>query len=205
MAPESCTMSWTDVAIVQEVDLATSFAIDLKIHFGSSQNGYNYNIDDMDSKDLDDEDETVPSVVAASDESCASESVDSCSDESVTPLVSHPRRVNFTTVTVREYALTIGDHPSVAMYPLSLDWGFFESESQGIEQAESQRKSSTVRQELYGKGIKASRLTATERVARLVNVTGSTSQQLFQDERKRQLFLHETKRRAAIGLPPLVM
>lgn len=46
------------------------------------------------------------------------------------------RRVQFTSVEVREYELTVGDHLSPKQYPISLDWNHYDSESCGIDEHE---------------------------------------------------------------------
>jgi hypothetical protein len=175
-------ISWEDVAIVREEQLA-SFAT-MQIVF----------VDDV----------AEPAAIASSDDSCSSDSTTE-SDESVhgaTSAVSEfidvtlskGGRVQFSTIEVREYAVAIGDHPMVDMYPITLDWPFIESEPQSIDDYESSRVSPAT---LNRRGIKAPRLTATERMARLANVTGCSNQELFQQERKRQLTVQEEKRRAA--------
>lgn len=188
-------MSWEDVAIVKEEDMEASFAFAMKIRFI---------------------DEEIPSAIASSDDSCSSEnSTESscCEEESAfdaapvseftdVRLSKGGHNVQFSTVHVREYSVTIGDHPNVEMYPLSLDWAYAEGETHSMDEFESRSRSTTPEHQKQQqqqqrwkqrRGIKAPRLTATERMARLVDVTGCSNQALFQQERKRQLLVQEEK------------
>jgi hypothetical protein len=180
----STTMSWEDVAIVNQVDMDTSFALALKIHHGENQ---------------------LPSLVEASDASCSSSSEFSCEDPLASDLsemrISKVGTVKFSTVTVLEYAVTIGNHPGVDMYPISLDWPSIRNEPQSVDDYEAKRKPPVPCPQFKRCGIRAVRLSAAERVDRLAKVTGWTNEELFQHERKRQLTVQEEKRRAALGLP----
>lgn len=147
--------------------------------------------------------------IATSDDSSSSDSTES--DESsqaafrdftdVTEFtdvsLSKRGRVEFTTVKIREYAVVIGDHPLANMYPLTLDWPFVESDPQSIESYES-------RKHFFGSvnrnGSKALRLTVMERMARLTDVMGCSSQELYTQERERQLRVQEEKCRVAMHL-----
>jgi hypothetical protein len=193
----SVTVSWEDIAVVvqEDDDLVRSFSTAMEIRFAE-----------------------LPAIVASSDDSCSSDSMDSnCSyDESnqtqVSELVdvrlSKGNRVRFSSVYVREYSVDIGDHPNVEMYPITLDWAFVESDPQGMDEFESGKSPTTGvkqqqrQQQQYKRGeSRAPRLTATERMARLADVTGRSNQQLYQQERQRQLIVREEKRLAAVGLP----
>jgi hypothetical protein len=181
------TMSWEDVAIVNQVDMDSSFAWALKIHHGENQ---------------------LPSLVEASDASCSSSSESSYDDPLASDLsemrISKVGAVKFSTVTVSEHAVTIGNHPGVDMYPISLDWPSVRNEPQSVDDYEAKRKPPVPCPPFKRCGIRAVRLSAAERMDRLAKVTGWTNDELFQHERKRQLTVQEEKRRAALGLPIFV-
>lgn len=111
------------------------------------------------------------------------------------------RTVTFSTIQVREYALTLGTRSMISniMYPLSLDWDFVETAPQAVDDYES------VRQQERGKSTtthkcRAPRLSVTERMLRLAKVMGRTRRDLFGEERKRQLQVTEDNRKAAIDM-----
>jgi hypothetical protein len=183
---QPATQHIDNVAIVNQVDMETSFALALKIHHGENQ---------------------VPPLVEASDASCSSSSESSCDDPLASDLseiiISKVGAVKFSTVTVVEHAVTIGNHPGVDMYPISLDWPCVRNEPQSVDDYEAKRKPPVPCPHFKRCGIRAVRLSAAERMDRLVKVTGWTNEELFQHERKRQLTVQEEKRRAALGLPML--
>lgn len=90
-----------------------------------------------------------------------------CSNDSPTELSSNKfnkRRVDFLTVVqVREYSLTVGDHPSCeGPLPLSLDWQHADFYYWNIEDSKERN--------LFSKGPR--RLSARERLERLIAVAG---------------------------------
>jgi hypothetical protein len=130
-----------------------------------------------------------------------------------------PRRVGFSFVHIRRYAITIGDHPLTNMYPLTLDWCYADdNDDGGVDQqfkspltVDQQFKSPLTVDESERikddegrprqrhnpsampscRGIKAPRLTVNQRIERLVEVTGMNSRELFALERQRQIRAQE--------------
>jgi hypothetical protein len=112
--------------------------------------------------------------------------------------------VRFSNVQIREYELTIGDHPCTNLYPLSLDWSHSELETISIEDHIADRvlkldKRKSVDPRKTGR--RAFRLDAANRVARLHTVTSLRILDLYSMERARHARIREDKHRAAIGLP----
>lgn len=180
-------------------------------------------------------DEQIPASIriGSSDDSytsCSSESTDSASSDAAstslnttlsrnepllteiitstkTPQSGKAKKVVFTTVQIRDYDVTLGNHPYCEMYPLSLDWEYVESLNIPVDDYEdtyrrhvpkvtkvvspivfrkSNKRNSTV-------NIRARRLSVTDRMSLILEFTGLTSQQLFQQERRRQLLAHDEK------------
>lgn len=139
--------------------------------------------------------EDLPDVISSCDES------ESDSDSSphfhhqsrLQPTCGTGRRVQFSSVETRFYSITLGDHPLASMYPLSLDWAYTSAQAQTIEDHEATTKAQASKKPKIspGCGIKAQKLPVTERMERLMNVTGKNSRQLFMLEQKRQLLLRE--------------
>lgn len=122
-------------------------------------------------------------------------------------------KVQFSTVQVRDYDITLGDHPYCDMYPLSLDWTYtdilttttddFEENHRRHVPNETRVFSPVVARKILKKGkgvntnnmvqVRARKLSVMERMSLLIEFTGSTSQQLYQLERKRQLLAQDEK------------
>lgn len=76
--------------------------------------------------------ETVSTILSYED--LSEEHSETCDINDVFEQHQSIRRVRFSTVEVREYNLTIGDHPSPDSYPLSLDWDHTVSASIPVDQ-----------------------------------------------------------------------
>ena len=121
------------------------------------------------------------------------------------------KKVKFTTVQVRDYAIVLGDHPYCDMYPLSLDWTYVDALTTTTDDFEEHHRrrlpnetrvfSPVVARKILKKGkgannmvnVRARKLSVTERMSLLIEFTGCTSQQLYQLERKRQLMAQDEK------------
>lgn len=165
--------------------------------------------------------------IAATDDSWSSDNTECCS-ENTTPIEvsslmipgderipkaryrTDSRSVGFSSVTIREYSIALGDHPLCDMYPIALDWDFNSLEDVTVDEFESklrrklpkEAEQSPIRNKLISsgtgsrRGIKARRLSVSERMSRLIESTGLSSQQLFQQERRRQLLVQDEKNTA---------
>jgi hypothetical protein len=114
--------------------------------------------------------------------------------------------VRFSNVQIREYELTIGDHPSTNVYPLSLDWSHSETETISIEDHCANRRNKSekrMRENPRNTGRKAFHLNVADRVARLYNVSSLRPRDLCKLERARHARTRENNHRSAIGLPLL--
>lgn len=97
---------------------------------------------------------------------------------------STPRRVNFSTVHVRVYSITVGDHPMVSMYPISLDWSYNDSETISLNDED-------IHYEMSHRGYKKAfrkvfRLQPHDRLSRILEVTGKDSTEIEMLECNRQ-------------------
>ena len=123
-------------------------------------------------------------------------------------------KVQFSTVQVRDYDVTLGDHPYCDMYPLSLDWKYTDAFTTTTDDFEANHRrhvpnetrvfSPVVARKILKKGkgvnnnnnmvqVRARKLSVMERMSLLIEFAGSTSQQLYQLERKRQLLVQDEK------------
>jgi hypothetical protein len=210
----TATVRWEDLAIVKEESLHEW--LDSKIRF-SDPGGENCNS------------EVAPPAIsiASTDDSWSSDNtecnLDNAATTEVSPLMipgdernpktrsrADARSVGFSTVTIREYSITLGDHPLCEMYPITLDWEFTSLDDVSVDDFESnyrrnlpkETEQSPIRNKLISsgtgsrRGIKARRLTVSERMSLLIESTGLSSQQLFQQERRRQLVVQEEKNTA---------
>jgi hypothetical protein len=121
------------------------------------------------------------------------------------PLLLKPN-VRFSAVQLREYKVTIGDHPLTTMFPLSLDWLHSETETISIEDHIANRMNKLEKRKsacLTANGREAFRLDDANRFARLYYVTGLRKEDLYTMEKARHARIRENNRRAAIGLPPV--
>lgn len=102
--------------------------------------------------------EDVPPLLLAMD---ASESDISC--ESAITHNAHRRYVSFASVVIREYSVTIGDHPCCTMgCPLSLDWDYLPESNTSLDVYEAQRSPRRSRQQLRTTAVERSRILAQE-------------------------------------------
>ena len=109
--------------------------------------------------------------------------------------VRRVRKVQFVGVETRVYSITLGDHPLASMYPVSLDWSYNIVGTQPIEAYEQELAARPRNIDIpAGRGIQAPKLLVTDRMSRLVDVTGMSSRELYNSERKRQAMLREEKR-----------
>jgi hypothetical protein len=69
---------------------------------------------------------SIPRFVETSDDESdtLSDAESSPTHTELNPLERRSKNVRFSTVQVREYSLTLGDHPLAGPYPLSLDWTY---------------------------------------------------------------------------------
>jgi hypothetical protein len=162
--------------------------------------------------------------IVPTDDSWSSENTE-CSSDNTTPMEVSPlmisgdevnpkarsktdsKSVVFSTVTIREYSIGLGDHPLCDMYPIALDWDFIALDDMSVDVFEAkyrrtlpkEAEQSPIRNKLISsgtgsrRGIKARRLPVSERMSLLIESTGLSSQQLFQQERRRQLLVQEEK------------
>jgi hypothetical protein len=86
------------------------------------------------------------------------------------------RHVQFSTVEVREYNLTIGDHPICESYPLALDWDYTICSKVPVDQCEAHY---------------CHRLTSLARKIRIALVSGRSLQELSLQEASRITALNE--------------
>ena len=115
------------------------------------------------------------------------------------------RTVHFSNVHVREYDITLGDHPIADAYPLSLDWSYgtdqkyrideFQGKCNVITESESDCSSSnnnfsfcrpSERMKMT-KHHSLNRLDVIDRRSRLANVMGITYEKLDSMERERKI------------------
>jgi hypothetical protein len=118
---------------------------------------------------LRDDERQIPDLEAFSD-------ADTDTDES-TELRRSAKHVVFANVEVREYAVTVGDHPCCTMgCPLTLDWDYSVARSTSVEDYESQRGPRRSRDEL--------KTTAPERMRLLSEDAGLSDGELRRATRK---------------------
>lgn len=91
-------------------------------------------------------------------------------------------RVRFSVVQIREYQLTLGDHPHADAFPLSLDWAHTPAKVLNLAEYEIRISS--------GKRSKAHRLTTLDRFVRLTRVSGILPRELKAQEKQRQQLNH---------------
>jgi len=110
------------------------------------------------------------------------------------------KRVQFSTVQIQEYHLTLGDHPCTMHYPLSLDWPHSVTvrEYAVDEYVTSQRQAAYAQDAPVPSSLSSSssslwavRLSRTERYERLRQVTGWSNDELEAREAERQLAVVE--------------
>jgi hypothetical protein len=206
--------SWSDIAIVRE-DSSCPVSISTEVLRMYYENPTSF--DEIMKAAMDDSMESdsydLPDMMEESDESESSDS-DSLNDSLDLEDISleeisleqapsatkawkrhERRRVQFSSVQIREYSCTIGDHPRTDMYPLSLDWAHTPTKTIPFDQYEQQQAASSPAPANENKVMlrKRLRLTIMDRVSRLIDVTGRTSADLYAQEHRRQIKAHQEK------------
>jgi hypothetical protein len=97
------------------------------------------------------------------------------------------KRVQFTTVQVREHAVTLGDHPLVESYPICLDWAHAPVQVMRVDDCEAKRSLRPL-YDRYNRP-RARRMTPLERRVRLEQIMGVTPSALEGQEEVRCLEL----------------
>jgi hypothetical protein len=129
--------------------------------------------------------EAVPDMVDSSDSDADSveetrSMLASCDVQ--TELSRVVKEVRFSTVQVREYAVTLGDHPWSQSFPLSLDWAHTEMRERSVQEIEDEREALPP----WGRCFKLPpRLTRFQRKQRLLEVTGMSVEDLDEMEEER--------------------
>ncbi|KAL7558536.1 hypothetical protein ACA910_008128 [Epithemia clementina (nom. ined.)] len=129
------------------------------------------------SSDEDDESLSVASL------STLDVSDDCLTTASTTTKKNAGRLVRFATVEVREHSLTLGDHPWANEYPLALDWNHSQPTSYDLDVYEEQHRRS------YNSTTRINqprRLSATERMLRLITVNNISELALQDAEQQRR-------------------
>jgi hypothetical protein len=88
------------------------------------------------------------------------------------------RHVTFANVEIREYNLTIGDHPMTDSYPMSLDWDYTTTPSVPVDQYQTRERN---------------RLNSLSRKIRIALVSGRSLQELTLQEARRVTELTEAE------------
>jgi hypothetical protein len=225
----NAAIGWDGDAIVNEVELGEKTCSGC--HIRQREINKEFTSDDKNSNEI------VPTAVpiGSSDDSWSSDTTGSSSCENDPPLLlsissqlvihgdqglnktvipPNPRRsVDFSIVTIRQYALVLGDHPLCDMYPIALDWNYMALDPISVDTYELNHRRpvpeeveplpNLIRNQLIksstgsSRGIKAARRPVTERMSLLIDHMNMTSQQLYQQERRRQLLVQEEKTRTA--------
>jgi hypothetical protein len=112
--------------------------------------------------------ELIPDVAETSD---SEEEEEVCTEVSIATGSSSTKKnkVRFSTVQIRRYGLTIGDHPHTELYPISLDWSHAETETVLLSHYESMKPPVPTRKGGL-RGIV--RMGAVQRLTRLATVMG---------------------------------
>jgi hypothetical protein len=98
------------------------------------------------------------------------------------------KRVHFTTVQVREHAVTLGDHPLAESYPVSLDWAHAPVRVMRVEDYEAKRVLRPLNNH-YKRIPRARRMNRLERRVRLEQIMDVSPSALEDQERFRLLAL----------------
>jgi hypothetical protein len=124
---------------------------------------------------------TTETMVHTSDSSSASLVSESDCDSSFD---GDRRKVQFSSVSVRSYSLTVGDSPAMKSYALSLDWAHTPTETLDIEMFEELYSSAKTKPFTNGRNIRGFRLPArlktADRFALLSEVTGHSPEDLYE-------------------------
>jgi hypothetical protein len=121
----------------------------------------------------------VPHSVAKVEELLPRSETDLDTDSDVDLSTEHRRakHVGFANVHVREYAVTVGDHPCCSMgYPLTLDWQYDEAQTTSVDVYEAQRAPHRTRDQM--------RTTAAHRMRLLSEESGLSDDDLRRATRK---------------------
>lgn len=101
------------------------------------------------------------------------------SSEPVTSFEESKKSVNFSTVSIREFSLVVGDHPDVKVGPpISIGWQFMEHDAQALDQYEEERPVRILR-----------RMTSITRKNLLSNEFGIPEEEIRAAEKEVQLIL----------------
>jgi hypothetical protein len=100
------------------------------------------------------------------------------------PKDRNERHVRFSSVQVREYAITLGVHPLADAYPVSLDWSHGDTRVVDIEKYDESRSKRKMTRSITQ--ALPCRLDFIKRRARLAEVTGKTLWELDDEERLRK-------------------
>jgi hypothetical protein len=110
------------------------------------------------------------------------------------------RWVQFSTVQVREHAVTLGDHPLAESYPLSLDWAHAAVKETSVEDYEAKRV--LLHPFLLANGLRARRTTPLERRLRLEEFTEESLSSMADQEDLRRL---EAQRESLLDHPATLL
>lgn len=95
------------------------------------------------------------------------------------------RRVAFSTVEIREYSITVGDHPHCkGELPISLDWGFTGTKTSHCLNAYEKTKGRHLH---HPSELKPKKLDYVQRKQRLSHVTGYTEERLLDIAKTKEL------------------
>mmetsp|Transcript_29105 Transcript_29105/g.79893 ORF Transcript_29105/g.79893 Transcript_29105/m.79893 type:complete len:243 (-) Transcript_29105:42-770(-) len=143
---------------------------------------------DEESSDEEEED-TSSSAMETDEEECTTTSLSSY--DSWTKQNEERRSIRFGPVQVREYAVTLGDHPLADEYPLSLDWQHGPSIRYDLDDFEHhyRRTSTCFLRGARNAGRQPQRLSPVDRRLRLAAVKGESMLHLCQQEAERRRML----------------
>jgi hypothetical protein len=103
--------------------------------------------------------------------------LDTDSDADFSTELRSAKHVGFANVHVREYAVTVGDHPCCSMgYPLTLDWQYDEAQTTSVDRYEAQRAPHRTRDQM--------RTTAAHRMRLVSEESGLSDAELRRATRK---------------------
>jgi hypothetical protein len=191
---ENISFGWADFPLIGDGDDRTSHSVPLSPASTNSTIEFTESSPETKEEEFSvlspaflkqDSDLTCPTMIESSDSDFDEDegSLFSSTDDAEGAIVvdNTSAGVRFSSVCVREYNLTVGDHPLTDVFPLALDWDFVEGESIPIDIFEAkakQRKCSWTRH-------KASRLALYQRTYRLQVVSGLSYADILELEQAR--------------------